>query len=174
MCAGPTPFELDDVFAQVGLEHADAGGLQGMVQADLLGRHALGLDRQLHPMPRGDVEQDAPGFLGIPRPVHLAARPGDRPLGLLQIVIEVRDGVQADIVAGLAQLLPVLVAEGIHQGRPVAQELGGGLLHRRGHLRRDLLGVAAEVDRGRHLAHDAPLPAVRISIRCMARIGEPA
>ena len=39
----PHALQLDDVFAEVGLQRPNAGGLQRMVQADLLGHHALGL-----------------------------------------------------------------------------------------------------------------------------------
>src|SRR5512146_3047388 len=77
-------------------------------------------------------------------------------------------------MGGLPQRLPAIVPQRVDKGRARAQELGCGLLNRRSHRRRDALGIGAEVNRRRRTAHDASFPAVRISIRCMARICDPA
>ncbi len=74
--------ELHDEFGEVGLDRADAGSFEGLVQTDLLGRHRL----DLHDLGRArclhEVDDDPVRLVGIARPVHDAAARNDRRLEL--------------------------------------------------------------------------------------------
>src|SRR3546814_12785591 len=65
--------ELDDVFAQIGLDRPDAVGFEVLVETDLPSYHALSLGDRLraqipaHPQDRLDL------LTAAPRPVHIAA-----------------------------------------------------------------------------------------------------
>lgn len=67
------PQELDQVFPEVGFVHLHPQGLEKGVHPKLLREHALGLHHPLHPVAGHNLPQDAVGFLGILRPVHLDA-----------------------------------------------------------------------------------------------------
>ena len=92
---------------QVGLPRGDPGGLEGLVERDLLRGHRLDLDdlvgaRRLH-----EVGDDPVGLVGVAGPVHDAAARGDRRLELLQVRGQVGHRVDLELPARLAQLLPV-------------------------------------------------------------------
>mgnify|MGYP003668516988 CR=1 FL=1 len=81
--------ELDDVLAQIGLDHLHAVGDQRLVQADLLGDHGLALGHRLRVVTLADFEHDAPRLGRVARPVHVTAGGRDRRLVLLEVVVEV-------------------------------------------------------------------------------------
>jgi hypothetical protein len=95
----------------------------GFVEADLLGDHALGLDDALDAVPGRQAQDDSLRLFGVPGPVDLSAGGDDVLLHLGQVAVQVGQGVQADLVAGPAELLPALLAElidnfGPFSGRP--------------------------------------------------------
>ena len=65
--------QLDDVFAEVGLDRADAVALEEIVEPDLLGDHRLALGHRAGIGRAADVEHDAARLLRRLGPVHLAA-----------------------------------------------------------------------------------------------------
>ena len=80
--------ELHDELGQVGLVRGDAGGLERLVQADLLGGHRLDLD---HLVGAGGLHQpgdDLVGLVGVAGPVHRAAAGGDLLLQRDQVLVE--------------------------------------------------------------------------------------
>ena len=70
----PLPGQLHDVLAQVGLDGADAGRLQHVVQLHLLADHRLRLDHALDVVLAGDVEHVLVGLGGVLGPEHRGAR----------------------------------------------------------------------------------------------------
>ena len=66
--------ELDDVFAEIGLDRPDAMALEEIVERDLLGDHRLALGYRAGVGRPADVEHDGARLLGRLGPVHLAAR----------------------------------------------------------------------------------------------------
>ena len=153
MWEGATPASWMMILTEVGFERLDARSDQRMVQADLLGRHAFHLHSAPHAVRPGDLQHDAVGFLPVSRPVDVAAGLSDTRFQQGQIVIKMGDGVETQVVPGLAKLLPPLVAENAHDTRARAQQTAGGPLDRGRYLRLDGLGVGAEVDGCGQLMH---------------------
>ena len=145
--------KLNDVLTEVGFKRLDARSDQRMVQADLLGRHAFHLHSAPHAVRPGDLQHNAVGFLPVSRPMDVAAGLSDTLFQQGQIVIKMGDGVETQVVPGLAELLPPRVAENAHDTRARAQQTAGGPLDRGRYLRLDGLGVGAEVDGGGQLMH---------------------
>ena len=145
--------ELNDELAEIGLEGFDARSDQRMIQADLLGRHAFDLNSAPHAVRPGDLQHNAVGFVPVSRPVDVAAGLSDTLFQQGQIVIKMGDGVETQVVPGLAELLPPLVAENAHDTRARAQQTAGGPLYRGRYLRLDGLRVGAEVDGCGQLIH---------------------
>jgi len=87
--------ELDDELTEVGFERLDARSDQRMVQPDLLGGHALDLDRAANPVLPGNLHHDAVGLFAVARPVDVAACLGDAVFKQGEVHVEVVDGVQA-------------------------------------------------------------------------------
>ena len=77
------------------------------VEADLFRGHGLDLDDFLRLMLLDEREDDAVGFGGVRGPVHMTASAGTVFFELGEVVVEVAQGVGADLGAGLAQVLPV-------------------------------------------------------------------
>ena len=67
--------ELDDVFAEVGLDRLDAVRLEMIVEADLLGDHRLALGDGAGAGAAADVEDDLPRVVGASRPSGHGRRP---------------------------------------------------------------------------------------------------
>ena len=100
--------ELDDTFAEVGLHHFYAVLLQVGVHLALLCQHRLRLDEFLYVVVLQDAIDNLIELMGILRPVDDAAVLLGLRRELLQILVEVGDGVALDLRGLLAQLLPLL------------------------------------------------------------------
>ncbi len=167
---GAGPRQLDDVLPQVSLVDGYAGLFQGPVQADLLGRHGFDLHRGAHLMRRGDLQHDTTGFRGIGCPVHLPAGGGDLRFQLLQVNIQVLQGVQAQLMRCLAQFLPLRQFRDPQLAGP--QEAVGRLLYCGGDVCGHICAVPAEIySGGGSAAHSISPFAARTSIRCIAFTG---
>lgn len=158
--------QLDDVFAEVGLDRGDAVGLQVLVEPDLLGDHALALGRGLGAELLADVEHDGAGVLGGGRPVDVAAGLHHLVLERPEIEVEIGQGVGLDVARGLAQRIELRQALG--GGLAAADEIGLEVAHRG--LKRlvgeGALGVGLERGRGDADRHGLSSGPVR---RCRAR-----
>ncbi len=97
--------QLDDVFAQIGLDRRDAVFLEEIVDADLLADHRLALGHGLGLEPLADFEHRGARLLGRRRPMHLSARLDDALFVALQIEIEMRERVVLDVARLVAQRL---------------------------------------------------------------------
>ena len=143
--ARPVAVELDDVFAEVGLDHLDPGLLEHRVQLELLAQHRLRLHDQLRLGCLADAGHDPVRLGRVGGEVDVRAgrlagvgEPADE-LG------EVRHGVRADVTTEAPQAgavvalepLPVVAhgaVDGVRDRRALKrlhQLLGGALLERR-------------------------------------------
>ena len=105
-------FQLDDAFTQIGLHHLNAMFLQIRIHLALLGEHRLTLHDLLHLILLEDAIDNLVELLGILRPVNntsvLLGIGGE----LIQILIQMTDGVAFDLRSLLPQLLPLLQSVG--------------------------------------------------------------
>src|SRR5581483_4877978 len=99
------PADLDEVLAQIGLDHLEAGALEVGIEADLLRDHRLALGDDARARLAANRGDDLPRILGRGREVHSGARFCRLPLELLQVEIEMRKRVVLDGAAALAQRL---------------------------------------------------------------------
>ena len=99
--------ELHDQLGEVGLVGGDAGRLERLVQADLLGGHRLDLDHLVGAGRLHEPGDDGVGLVGVAGPVHRAAAGGDLLLERDQVLVEPGHRGGLDRPAGLAQLRPV-------------------------------------------------------------------
>jgi len=123
--AGVLPGDLDDIRAQVGLEHVQTVALQRRVEADLFGERALALDDAPRLVPVDQVQDEAVGLTGILRPQHVHAvglHPGFR---LFEQVGKVAQGAAFGLGSLLAHVLAVLAPEGKQRLRPRSYAVGG-------------------------------------------------
>ena len=117
-------------------------GFEGVVESDLLGDHGLRLDHPLDPVGAGDLAHVVHRLGGVCGEEHGAAEPLDSVRELLEVPIEVGEGVKADPPCPVAHRLERSVvghrsvahlgeAAGAGQvGRgAVASEGAGGALH---------------------------------------------
>ena len=84
--------QLHDQLGEVGLVRGDAGGLERLVEPDLLGGHRLDLD---HLVGAGGLHQPGDDLVGLVRvagPVHRAAAGGDLLLERDQVLVEAGHG----------------------------------------------------------------------------------
>ncbi len=116
----PVVAELHDQLGEVGLVGGDPGLGQRLVEADLLGGHRLDLDHLGLAGGSDQAGHDLVGLGGVRRPVHVAARAGDRLLDLEQVAVEVAQRVVLDRLARRAQLGPV--GQLLDHGRPLGAD----------------------------------------------------
>ena len=95
---------LDDPFAEVGLDHAEAFSLKRRVEMDFFGGHGLGLDDGLAVGVLADAGDDAVGFSGISGEVDMDAALFSFGLELLVEFHHVLSGVVLDVGNVLDQL----------------------------------------------------------------------
>ena len=70
--------QLDDVFAEIGLDRRDAVRFEVIVERDLLGDHRLALGDGLGADRAADVEHGGARLVGVARPMHLRRPPRRR------------------------------------------------------------------------------------------------
>ena len=99
--------DLHDELAQIGLNHVDAGGFQGVDEVDLLADHRLGLDAALAVRTSSDADDDALGLLAVGGEVHLAAVALDVGDELLEVIVEVIQRVLLDLARERAQRIGI-------------------------------------------------------------------
>ena len=97
--------QLDDVFAEVGFHRLDPRGLQGLIEADLLGDHRFALGDALRPHRLAQVEDDRARFVGVLRVVDFPAAFSDLALVGLEIEVEMGERVVLDRAGAVAQRL---------------------------------------------------------------------
>ena len=97
--------QLNDVFAEIGLDRGDAVGLQVIIEGDLLGDHRFALGDDPGIDRAADLEHRGARLRGIACPMHPAARRGHVLLVKLEIEIEVAQRVVLDRAPCLAQFL---------------------------------------------------------------------
>ena len=125
--------ELEDVFAEIGFDDADAHGLEGGVEPDLLRRHRLRLGRELRAVPCADVCDVRVRVRGRSRDHRLAAVPLDSGAEPLDMRVEIVDHTHARVVRTVAERLYVRkTAPGL---LPVTQQARGRRVERSRHMR---------------------------------------
>ncbi len=100
--------KLNDVLTQVSFKRGHAYGLQGRVEMDFLGHHALAFHDQARPSFTGEAANYAVRFVRIARPVNLGPNFFGVGRKLFQILIEVKQGLVFDRARLRAKLFPVV------------------------------------------------------------------
>ena len=121
--------KLNNQFGKVGLVRMNASRFERLVELNLFGGHRLDLDdlgRRLTvgPARLHQPDDDPPRAFGVPRPVDHATRGRAVALKLLQVEVQMPHRVLANLLARLAQLLPVRHL-GDHFGALGLDHLGG-------------------------------------------------
>ena len=167
--AGRFVTQLDNVFAQIGLNGLDPDLLQRRIEADLLGQHRLGLGHPGGTAPLGDVHHDLTGFFGGGGLVHLHA-PLAQPLREeSQVRIQPVQRHLADGARMLAQVLDVVQS---CPGLPSGPLPTLGVAIQRALQRRIAQGAVGAVEEG--LPHRSPGSLeVRTCARWAQRTAEP-
>ncbi len=99
--------QLDDQFGKVGLVGAHAVGLQVLIEPDLFRGHRLNLDDFFGSLLLDQVEDNCVGFGCVARPVDLPAGPRAILFKLGQVVIQMTQGMGADLCSGLSKFFPI-------------------------------------------------------------------
>ncbi len=99
--------QLHDVLTEIGLDDADPGTGERLVQADFLADHRLRLDDAPDPAPPGQFEHRCPRFGRVSGPVNLAAVGDEIALQFLDQRRHVRDGELADCPNRVPEARPV-------------------------------------------------------------------
>src|SRR2546422_10087753 len=163
--------QLQQVLAEVGLYDLAPGSLEDLVQVDLLGGHRLALDDGAIVPAARQVGDQAAGVRAVSDPVHLPAGCDDLTFQLLQVVIEMGQGMQLHPMRVLPQRLPVIhliddpplqLAEAYHGAAH------GGMQRR---IAKRGFAVLDEINTGTHHRSRRIHCAARISARCTARTG---
>ena len=121
--------ELLDAFAEIGLGDGDAVVGEEVAHAALLGEHRLALDQRLGIALAEKAQHDPVVLVAVLGPMHGDAIGRRRRLELLEIGIEVREGMLLDRRGETAQLLPLrqtvhlLVALLAHLPKPFVVKL---------------------------------------------------
>ena len=99
--------ELDEVFAEVGLDGLDLLFGELAVEVHFLGEHGLALDDGTDALLPGEVEDVLGGGVGVLGEEDLAARALDVFGGHVEVVVEVFYGVGLDAPGAVAEAFPV-------------------------------------------------------------------
>ncbi len=94
--------QLDDVFAEIGLDRRHAGLFQRGVDFDLLADHRFALGDRLGTEPRANLDDDGARLLRGAGEMHMPARLRHLALIALEIEIEMRQGMVLDVARRLA------------------------------------------------------------------------
>lgn len=103
--AWPLIADLQDIFAQIGLNRGDAVLFQVFVDAQLLADHRLALGDGLRPRLLANRQHRRAGLIGGGAPMDMATgllHPGGE---FLQVEIQIGQGVVLDVAADIAQRL---------------------------------------------------------------------
>src|SRR6266478_4619898 len=111
--------QLDDVFAEIGLDRDDAVLFEILVEPDLLGDHRLALGDDLGVDRAADLQYRGARFIRCSRPMNPAARGEDVAFVKLEIEVEMLEGVVLDRLADFAQ--------GLELGEALDGEAGAGV-----------------------------------------------
>ena len=95
--------QLDDVFAEIGLDRANAVFFEEIVEPDFLGDHRLALGDGLGAGSAADLHDRVAGFLGRARPMHRTARRDDLLLVSFEVKVEMGERMLLDRAADIAQ-----------------------------------------------------------------------
>ena len=126
--ARPLVPDLDQVFAEIGLDRLDAVRLEVVVEVDLFRDHRLALGDELRIRLPADGENLRAGLFRVLRPVHVAA-------GLLHLLLVALE-VDVEMVEHVVLDVAGLVAQRVELGQRVAglgallDEARAGLRHR--------------------------------------------
>ena len=153
--AGRLVQQLDDPFAQVGVDDLDAATLQVRVQVALFGEHGLALDDLLRAVILQDLQHDPVVLLSVASPMHVGPLPRGLFLKLLQVIRQASQGVQLDLRGHFAEPLPFrhglsgFVAFGPHEPQRLVVPTGSFAV---GDELRGVIGVIA-FGHGRHVSN---------------------
>ena len=150
--------QLDDIFAEIGLDRRDAGLLHGVVERDLLRDHALALGDGLCAALGAYVENDIARLFGRAREMHMSARRRHLLLVGLEIEVEMGERMVLDVARAVAQRLEFrqLGNGDLPSGREADAQLAHGFLQLR--IVQRLVRIVLEMRRGR-IGVDAHLSA---------------
>ena len=101
----PLAAQLDDVFAEIGLDHREIRRFERGIEADFFGTIDLPLTMVLAPRALQSVDDDGRGFRGRRGEMHRSAGLGHRFLVGLEIEVEVGERVVLDVARAVAQRL---------------------------------------------------------------------
>ncbi len=97
--------QLDDVFAEIGLDRGDPVRFEKVVEPDLLGDHRLAFGYGPGIGGLANPQHRRTGLFGGACPMHLAAGGDDVLLVELEVEIEMGEGVVLDLATDIAQCL---------------------------------------------------------------------
>ncbi len=144
--------ELNDVFAEIGLDRRDRVGFEEIVERDLLGDHRLAFGHRLGVDAAADRQDGLARLVRRPAPMHLAAALDHVPLEFLEIEVEMRQRMILDALAFLAQRLEL--GQPLDRRQALQREAGLGHAERglqrrvgKGLARVALEGVAGRIHR---------------------------
>ena len=120
--AGVVAIDLNDVFAEVGLDGLNAHGAEVVVQMNLLGDHTLRLHDLFGAGFLKNIRHRAAGVLRSDGVVNMGALAFEALLGLLEVGIEVLDRVLADLAGEAAEI----VGSGVVVTKNTVTLLGAG------------------------------------------------
>ena len=104
---GAVVAELDDELGEIGLVGMNSLLFESWVEGDLFGGHRFNLDDFVGARGLDEVKDDGAGFGCVLCPMHDSAGACAVGFKLLQVDVEILQGVLTDLLAGFAKLLPV-------------------------------------------------------------------
>ncbi len=97
--------ELDHVFAEIGLDHLEAGALECVIDRYLFAHHGFSFGDAFGADTLAQTNDDLARLRGRACPMHLAAIRQHLRLETVEVVIEMGEGVLFDFARGCTQLL---------------------------------------------------------------------
>ena len=111
----PLVRELQDVLAEIGFHGFQMMMLQALVEMNLLGSHRLGFDDHLRFAFLRKSKHEVGDFLAVAAEHNLAAVRHDIGFQLIEVVIQILDGVLLDLVGNRTQILIIGQSVGRHR-----------------------------------------------------------
>ena len=110
--------DLNDEFAKIGFDDVQSGLFEHVGEVDLLADHRLAFDDAGGFLLAGDVENDLPGIFGGGGEMNVAAIFLDVGLELIEVVIEVVEGMALDLAGKRSELVRIgKISDGQLPGR---------------------------------------------------------